>query len=80
MLILQPIQLITSNIEVVKPGKVPSGKTEIPFEFPLNAKGNKLLYETYHGVFVNIQVSKIFALVIMVLYVSSVHSAVHHSN
>ncbi|XP_061104852.1 vacuolar protein sorting-associated protein 26C isoform X2 [Conger conger] len=52
---VKPIQLITSNIEVVKPGKVPGGKTEIPFEFPLNVKGNKVLYETYHGVFVNIQ-------------------------
>lgn len=53
----QPIQLISSNIEVAKPGKVPGGKTEIPFEFPLQAKGNKVLYETYHGVFVNIQVT-----------------------
>lgn len=53
----QPIQLISSNIEVAKAGKVPAGKTEIPFEFPLNTKGNKVLYETYHGVFVNIQVS-----------------------
>lgn len=53
----QPIQLISSSIEVAKAGKVPAGKTEVPFEFPLNAKGNKVLYETYHGVFVNIQVS-----------------------
>ncbi|KAL7847545.1 hypothetical protein AOLI_G00222630 [Acnodon oligacanthus] len=52
---VKPIQLISSNIEVAKPGKVPGGKTEIPFEFPLQAKGNKMLYETYHGVFVNIQ-------------------------
>ncbi|KAK2823443.1 hypothetical protein Q7C36_020043 [Tachysurus vachellii] len=52
---VKPIQLISSNIEVAKPGKVPGGKTEIPFEFPLQAKGNKVLYETYHGVFVNIQ-------------------------
>ncbi|MFT7818644.1 Down syndrome critical region protein 3 [Arapaima gigas] len=52
---VKPIQLITSNIEVVKPGKVPGGKTEIPFEFPLHVKGNKVLFETYHGVFVNIQ-------------------------
>ncbi|XP_028656056.1 vacuolar protein sorting-associated protein 26C [Erpetoichthys calabaricus] len=52
---VKPIQLINSNIEVVKAGKVPSGKTEIPFEFPLHVKGNKVLYETYHGVFVNIQ-------------------------
>ncbi|XP_048873594.1 vacuolar protein sorting-associated protein 26C isoform X1 [Brienomyrus brachyistius] len=52
---VKPIQLISSNIEVVKPGKIPGGKTEIPFEFPLHVKGNKVLYETYHGVFVNIQ-------------------------
>lgn len=55
---LQPIQLISSNIEVAKAGKIPGGKTEIPFEFPLHTKGNKVLYETYHGVFVNIQVSE----------------------
>lgn len=41
---------------MVKSGKLPSGKTEIPFEFPLQVKGGKILYETYHGVFVNIQV------------------------
>ncbi|XP_037687524.1 vacuolar protein sorting-associated protein 26C isoform X2 [Choloepus didactylus] len=52
---VKPIQIITSTIEMVKPGKFPSGKTEIPFEFPLHVKGNKVLYETYHGVFVNIQ-------------------------
>ena len=53
----QPIQLINSNIEVAKAGRIPGGKTEIPFEFPLSTKGNKVLYETYHGVFVNIQVT-----------------------
>ncbi|XP_043852711.1 vacuolar protein sorting-associated protein 26C isoform X1 [Dromiciops gliroides] len=52
---VKPIQVISSSIEIVKPGKFPSGKTEIPFEFPLHVKGNKVLYETYHGVFVNIQ-------------------------
>ncbi|XP_053561910.1 vacuolar protein sorting-associated protein 26C [Bombina bombina] len=52
---VKPIQIISSTIEMVKPGKLPSGKTEIPFEFPLLMKGNKVLYETYHGVFVNIQ-------------------------
>ncbi|XP_056593080.1 vacuolar protein sorting-associated protein 26C isoform X2 [Triplophysa dalaica] len=52
---VKPIQLVSSNFEVVKAGKVPGGKTEIPFEFPLQAKGNRVLYETYHGVFVNIQ-------------------------
>ncbi|KAM9033762.1 vacuolar protein sorting-associated protein 26C [Sarcophilus harrisii] len=52
---VKPIQVISSSVEIVKPGKFPSGKTEIPFEFPLHVKGNKVLYETYHGVFVNIQ-------------------------
>ncbi|KAM8976836.1 vacuolar protein sorting-associated protein 26C [Pelodytes ibericus] len=52
---VKPIQIISNTVEMVKPGKLPSGKTEIPFEFPLVMKGNKALYETYHGVFVNIQ-------------------------
>ncbi|XP_030324881.1 vacuolar protein sorting-associated protein 26C isoform X1 [Calypte anna] len=52
---VKPIQIINSTIEMVKPGKLPSGKTEIPFELPLHMKGNRVLYETYHGVFVNIQ-------------------------
>ncbi|XP_064610239.1 vacuolar protein sorting-associated protein 26C-like [Liolophura sinensis] len=54
---LKPIQLINYSLEVAKPGKLPSGKTEIPFEIPLKGKPNKPLYETYHGVFVNIQYS-----------------------
>ena len=29
--------------------------TEIPFELPLRAKANKTPYETYHGMFVNVQ-------------------------
>lgn len=52
---VKPIQILSNTVEMVKPGKLPSGKTEIPFEFPLLAKSNKTLYETYHGVFVNIQ-------------------------
>uniref|UniRef100_A0A8D0LDF6 Vacuolar protein sorting-associated protein 26C n=1 Tax=Sus scrofa TaxID=9823 RepID=A0A8D0LDF6_PIG len=52
---VKPIQIINSTVEMAKPGKFPSGKTEIPFEFPLHVKGTKVLYETYHGVFVNIQ-------------------------
>ena len=53
---LQPIQLLNYSVELAKPGRLPSGTTEIPFEMPLRAKGNRQLYETYHGVFVNIQV------------------------
>lgn len=53
---LKPIQLVHYNIELAKPGKIPHGNTEIPFEMPLRVKGGtaKKLYETYHGVFINI--------------------------
>ncbi len=43
-------------MEIAKSGKLPVGKTEIPFELPLRPKSNKTLYETYHGVFITIQV------------------------
>ncbi|XP_063959852.1 vacuolar protein sorting-associated protein 26C-like [Lytechinus pictus] len=52
---IKPIQLLTVSLNAAKPGKIPAGKTEIPFEVPLKAKLNKTLYETYHGVFVNVQ-------------------------
>jgi hypothetical protein len=52
---LQPIQLVSCTLDVASPGKIPAGKTEIPFEFPLTPRPNRTLYETYHGVFVNIQ-------------------------
>lgn len=44
------------DVELAKPGKMPAGKTEIPFEIPLKAKPNRTLYETYHGVYVSVQV------------------------
>ena len=51
----QPIQLVQYTLDVAPAGKIPSGKTEIPFELPLKPRGSKSLYETYHGVFVNTQ-------------------------
>lgn len=42
------------NCDVCGPGKLPSGITEIPFEIPVRPKPNRILYETYHGVYVNI--------------------------
>lgn len=51
----QPIQLIHYTAECCPAGKLPVGLTEIPFELPIRPKGNKTLYDTYHGVFVNIQ-------------------------
>ncbi|XP_067132140.1 vacuolar protein sorting-associated protein 26C [Centruroides vittatus] len=52
---VKPIQLLHFNMEISKPGKLPVGRTEIPFEIPLKPKPNKTLYETYHGVFISIQ-------------------------
>lgn len=43
------------SIEVLRPGRFSSGITEIPFEAPVKPLLNKVLYETYHGVFINIQ-------------------------
>jgi len=52
---LKPIQLVNYTIEIAKAGKLPDGVTELPFEFPLQPLTGQQLYETYHGVFVNIQ-------------------------
>lgn len=52
----KPIQLINYSLEISKAGKFPANRAEIPFEIPLRTKAiNKHLYETYHGVFINIQ-------------------------
>ncbi|KAK6623370.1 Vacuolar protein sorting-associated protein 26C [Polyplax serrata] len=52
---VKPIQLVNCTMDMASPGKIPAGNTEIPFEFTLTPRTNKTLYETYHGVFVNIQ-------------------------
>lgn len=54
---VKPIVLLTSTIEIAKPGKLPSGNTEIPFEINLKNLKHKKLYETYHGVFINVNYS-----------------------
>lgn len=52
---MQPIQLLNSQLNLSQGGKFSPGLTEIPFEFPLTTtKEPKTLYETYHGVFVNV--------------------------
>ncbi|CAF0782853.1 unnamed protein product [Didymodactylos carnosus] len=51
----KPVSLTNYAVELCKPGQITTTKTEIPFELPLKSKSNKPLYETYHGVFVNIQ-------------------------
>lgn len=54
---VKPIQLLYYSIDLVKPTgpKFEDGDTEIPFEFQLDPITGQTLYETYHGVFVNIQ-------------------------
>eukprot|EP01135_Chromosphaera_perkinsii_P012455 Nk52_evm66s2657 gene=Nk52_evmTU66s2657 len=59
-----PIPLVTysRNIELPSATKLPSGKTEIPFSFKLIPNGDgsgkdfgeRGLFETYHGVYINI--------------------------
>jgi hypothetical protein len=56
------ITLIESFVQVVNPGKIPAGKTEIPFQLALECDANNntdngntvQLFETYHGVKINI--------------------------
>jgi len=52
---VKPIQLLFYSIDLAKPGKFEDGETEIPFEFKPEPLTGQTLYETYHGVFVNIQ-------------------------
>ncbi|KAL1516954.1 hypothetical protein ABEB36_000781 [Hypothenemus hampei] len=54
---VKPIQLVNITCDVCGPSRLPSGLTEIPFQIPLHAKPNRVLYETYHGVYVNISYS-----------------------
>ncbi|XP_073840927.1 vacuolar protein sorting-associated protein 26C-like isoform X2 [Musca autumnalis] len=52
---LKPITLLSSTIDLSAPGKLNAGVSEFHFEFPLKCtKEPKMLYETYHGMFINI--------------------------
>lgn len=42
-------------VEIAPAGKISSGRTDLSFELPLKPKANRTLYETYHGVYVNVQ-------------------------
>ncbi|EGC30686.1 hypothetical protein DICPUDRAFT_41069 [Dictyostelium purpureum] len=55
---LKPITLMHYTINVTNGGgKFLAGVTELPFEFKLEPLPGQQLYDTYHGVFVNIQYS-----------------------
>jgi len=51
---VKPIQLLNMYCEVSTAGRIPAGRTEIPFDLPLQPRPNRSLHETYHGVFINI--------------------------
>lgn len=52
---VKPIQLLNSTYELAAAGRLHLGLQEFHFEFPLVCKKEpKTLYETYHGVFINI--------------------------
>ena len=52
---IKPVQLVLQTAQIAAPGKLKAGVTELPFEFKLEPLPGQTLYETYHGVFVNIQ-------------------------
>eukprot|EP00727_Mastigamoeba_balamuthi_P001368 m51a1_g11228 Down syndrome critical region protein 3 paralogue A (311) ;mRNA; f:21830-23610 len=54
---VKPITLLQLSFDIAKPGKLPDGVSELPFEFKLEPLLGQQLYETYHGVFVNITYS-----------------------
>lgn len=50
------MSIIYEVVELPKLYKIPMGKSEIEFSIPLKPKPNKVLYESYHGVFIVVQV------------------------
>lgn len=52
---IKPMELINYAITICSAGKIPKGETELPFEFDLKPRKTMKLYETYHGVYINIQ-------------------------
>lgn len=52
---IQPISLLNNSTQLASGGKFATGTTQYKFEFPLTiVKEPKILFETYHGVFVAI--------------------------
>jgi vacuolar protein sorting-associated protein 26C len=52
---LKPVELVKLTFEVAPAGKVPAGDTEFPFKFKLQPTATEPLYDTYHGVYINVQ-------------------------
>ena len=51
---LQPIMLLRDEIEIASSGSFADGETIIPFEFQVSPVAGQQLYESYHGVFLNV--------------------------
>jgi len=52
---MKPMELLNYGITICSAGKIPKGETELPFEFELKPRKNMKLFETYHGVYINVQ-------------------------
>lgn len=51
----KPITLLTWHADLAQAGKLAGGSSEFPFAFTLEATDSDKLFETYHGVFINVQ-------------------------
>lgn len=51
----KPIDVVGYSVDIVPEGKFPPGQTELQFEFPLKAKKNQEIYDTYHGYYITVQ-------------------------
>ena len=52
---LKPLPLLHVEIDVNAGSKLPKGSTALPFEFTLRPAAGQQLFDTYHGVYVNVQ-------------------------
>ena len=52
---LKPLTLVNYKLDLVPAGNIPAGGKEFPFDFKIKSLDGKPLYESYHGVYVNIQ-------------------------
>lgn len=51
---IKPLELISHEIPIASPGKIAGGHAEIPFEFAVTPLEGQNLYESYHGMFINV--------------------------
>ena len=58
---IKTFPMLSKKVLIVKPGKIPPGTSKMDFDFKLEKDSNTNtelnLFETYHGVYINVQVS-----------------------